>query len=280
MKFIGKAFLTLVFILLFIPFLFSASLKFQFLSPDYWVDSFRQGDIYPKLETLLKSVITAQTKKGELSSQEARVWTGILTSGTLQDFIEKNIKLSLDFANGREKEQKFYVPFEKLPKNLIPAELTGNLSNEITPQDLGKLLGPDAQVSKVDNKKLSRAGINAAVSLLVSLSLLIGILILMYLLVEPGGRLVTPGVGLILSSLITLGIIGGGTLFLGSAGKEMFFPGSESASRLLGAVIPPVVKPMFTLWKSISLVTLILGVFLLFVRKPSEIAKKVTPKKK
>src|SRR3990167_2940528 len=152
MKFLGKVFLILIFVLLFIPFLFSTSVKFQFLSPAFWIDSFRAGNVYPKLESVLKNTILLQVKQGKASAQEAKVWTGVVSSGTLQDFIEKNLKLTLEFATGRAKEQKFYIPFEKLPKGLVPAELSGTLGNEISPEQLSKLLGPLAGLTQVQDQ--------------------------------------------------------------------------------------------------------------------------------
>lgn len=279
MKFLGKAFLTLVFILLFIPFLFSTSVKFLFLSPEFWISSFRTNDVYPKLESVLKNTIQQQVKQGKASAQEARVWTGVLSSGTLQDFIEKNLKLSLDFATGKAKEQKFYIPFDKLPKGLIPAELSGGLGNEISPEQLSKLLGPQAGQSQIQNQNLSKAGANALVSWIVSLVVLLGVLLLMYLVTEEGRRLTTPGIGLILSSLATMAVTAFGALWSGGAAKQMLGNTAEPAAQLLGILGPPVIIPMFALWRNIALGTLVLGIVLLFVRKPTASLKKAKSKK-
>jgi hypothetical protein len=279
MKFLGKAFLVLVFILLFIPFLFSTSFKFQFLSPEFWISSFRAGGVYPKLESVLKNTIELQVKQGKASAQEARVWTGVLSSGTLQDFIEKNLKLSLDFATGKSKEQKFYIPFEKLPKGLVPAELSGTLGNEISPEQLSKLLGPQGGQTQIQNQNLSRAGTNALVSWIVSLVVLLGVLLIMYLVTDEGKRLTAPGVGLILSSLATLAISAFGTLWSGGAAKEMIGNTAEPAAQLLGTLGPPIVVPMFALWRNIAMATLVLGIVLLFVKKPVASLKKAKAKK-
>ena len=281
MKFLGKAFLVLVFIFLFIPFLFSTSFKFQFLSPEFWIASLRAGAVYPKLEKVLKNGLQMQVKEGKTSAQEAKVfWTGVLSSGTLQDIIEKNLKLSLDFATGRAKDRKFYIPFDKLPKGLVPAALSGTLGNEISPEQLTKLLGPQAQDSQFNNRNLARTGTNALVSWSVSLVVLLGVLLVMYLVTQGGKRLTTPGVGLILSSVLVMALSALGTLWGRGAGQEMLANEAEPAAQLLGTLGPPVILPMFALWRNIALGTLVLGIALLFVKKPVTLPKKASLKKK
>jgi hypothetical protein len=276
MKFIGKAFLVLVFILLFIPFLFATSAKFQFLSPDFWINSFRAGDVYPKLETVLSKELQRQVKAGGTSAQEARLWTGILSSGTIKDLVEKNLKLTLDFANGKEKEQKFYIPFEKLPKGLLPADVSATTGNTISPADLAKLLSPQGGQTQIQNQSLARGGANALISWIVSLILLLGVLILVYLITGPGQRLTTAGIGLILSSLLTMAIVTLGNLW--SKGAASLTSEAEPAAQLLVTLAPPVMKSMFALWRNIAFGTLILGIVLLFVKKPLGVAKKTVKK--
>ena len=274
MKFIGKAFLVFVFIFLFIPFLFATSAKFQFLSPDFWINSFRAGDVYPKLENVLSKELQRQVKAGGTSAQEARLWTGILSSGALKDIIEKNLKLTLDFANGKEDEQKFYVPFEKLPKGLLPADISATTGNTISPAELAKLVSPQAGQTQIQNQNLAKGGVNALVSWIVSLILLLGVLILVYLITEPGARLTTAGIGLILSSLLTMAIVTLGNLWGKGAASQMLTADAETAAQLLGTLAPPVMKSMFALWRNIAFGTLILGIVLLFIKKPSVVARK------
>src|SRR3990167_955657 len=277
MKFIGKAFLVLVFVFLFIPFLFATSAKFQFLSPDFWINSFRAGDVYPKLETVLSKELQRQAKVGETSAQEARLWTGILSSGTIKDIVEKNLKLTLDFANGKVHEQKFYIPFEKLPKGLLPADISATTGNTISPAELAKLVSPQAGQTQIQNQNLAKGGVNALVSWIVSFILLLGVLILVYLITDPGARLTTAGIGLILSSLLTMAIVTLGNIWSKGA-SQLMTADAETAAQLLGTLAPPVMKSVFALWRNIAFGSLILGIVLLFVKKPSGVARKTAKK--
>ncbi len=278
MKILGKVFLVIILILLFFPFLFLTSFKFQFLSPNFWIDSFRAGNIYPKLERVISTELNKQAKAGKTSFVEARLWTGVLSSDTLQEIIEKNLTLTLDFASGREKEQKFYIPFEKLPKGLVPADIVKS-DNEISPQNLAKILTPQAGQVQVQNQSLAKGGRSALVSWIVSLVILLGILLLLYLIAEPGARLTSAGVGLILSSLLTLAIVGIGALWEKGVVPQMLANEGEPAAQLIGAVAPPIMRSMFALWKNIAFGTLLLGIILLFIKKPLVVAKKTTKKR-
>lgn len=276
MKFLGKAFLVIIFISLYIPFLFSTSAKFQFLSPDYWINAFRAGNVYPNLEKILTKAFQEQAREEGANFQDSGILTSILTSGNLQDFIEKNLRLSLDFANGKSKELKFYIPTEVIPKGLLPAELMKN--NEISPEKLSALFGPQLQQNQTQYQAYSQAGRDTLISFIVSLVILLGVLLLTYLITDHGKRLTIPGIALILSSLFTFLII----LFVTAWGKgpaqEMILNEAEPAAQLLGTLGPPLAAPVLVLWRNIALGTLGLGAVFLFLKKPLPKVKKATKK--
>lgn len=276
MKFLGKVFLIIVFVILYIPFLFSTSAKFQFLSPDYWINALRAGDVYPRVESILTKAFQEQARQEGANFQDTGILTTILTSGNLQDFIEKNLKLSLDFANGKSKELKFYIPTEVIPKGLLPAELSK--SNEISPEKLSQLFGPQVQQNQAQYQSYSKAGRDALISWIVSLTVLLGVMLLMYLITDPGRRFIAPGAALIASSLFTFLII----LFVAAWGKgpaqQMLLNEAEPAAQLLGTLGPPLAAPVLTLWRNIALGSLVLGVLLMFIKKPLPLVKKSTKK--
>lgn len=276
MKFLGKAFLVIVFILLYLPFLFSTSAKFQFLSPDYWINSLRAGNVYPKLESILTKAFQEQARQEGANFQDTGILTSILTSGNLQDFIEKNLKLSLEFANGKAKELKFYIPTEVIPKGLLPAELMKD--NEISPEKLSALFGPQVKQDQAQYQAYSKAGRDALISWIVSLVVLLGVMLLMYLITDPGKRFSAPGAALILSSLVTFLIILFVTAWSKGPALEMVVDEAEPAAQLLGTLGPPLAAPVLVLWRNIAIGSLALGILLLFIKKPLASLKKSTKK--
>ncbi len=256
MKFTAKLVLILLFIPLFLVGILAISVKFQVLQPDFWQTTFRANDVYTKLAVALKNTAETQTVKEGGSLQEARVLTNLITSSNLQDFIEKNLENILDFANGKVKEAIVYIPINKLPGGLLPKNL-GKISENMP---LATLLAEfnvhGIQKAQIDS--LSQVGLWSTRFLIADLVLIGLILAGLIFLVDEGNRFVAPGIAFLISGLLILAV----SLFV-------WVKGSEPSQVLLSTFAPYVLGKILRLWMWAGVTAVILGLILLFVKKPS-----------
>ncbi len=118
MKFIGKVLLVFSFVVTYLVLLILITAKYQFLNNDFWIQSFRQGEVYSKLENPLQKSIREVFIKEGAGTSEAKEISSILEKETLQVLVERNLINTLAFVNGKVSEITIFFPLEKLPKSI------------------------------------------------------------------------------------------------------------------------------------------------------------------
>jgi hypothetical protein len=266
MKFVAQFILTVVFVILFFVGLFAGTLKFQLLDSNFWETSFEKHNTYELLASESKSVLEKQINKEGGSKNDARVLTDLITKENAKDFLDKNIENIISFANGKSNQLIAYIPVSILPKSLLPKNLIG-IKDEIPLTDLlTKFNYQNAQNINLQGLKQTHKTSNLL--FFGSITLLLVILILLVILVEAGGRLISPGIAILLSGVLTILIsrIGNGlkTLSTSSLGETPPF-GSILATNLL----QPVAIEFTKSWLTVGVILVVAGISLFFIRKPS-----------
>lgn len=263
MKTFGKILLTILFIPLFLALLINATIRFQFLNPDFWAKTLTT-DVYEGVRKAL-TIDWEKDPFGKIAI-DPRLFKSIVTSSNLEDFTERNIKNFLDFVNGKTKELKVYTPLSRLPKGLIPAGL-GLTSEEISYKQLISFF-PGAQGMQIQEENLSRLGTDSTLAFLISLMLLSLVIYLMYRYTLPGKRFFVPGVPFIVTGVLILILVGVGSVIKLNMGKDLV-ASSEPAEILLGTLVPPLATEIFKPWTYVAVGLIILGILVIFLKKGS-----------
>jgi len=232
MKTVGKIVLIILFVPLFLSFLVATSAKFQFLNFDFWNGVINKQGFYEQLVSTLKK--GAQQKDADIT----------------KSVLEENLKNFLDFANG--KENKLFV---SIPKGLPIA--SGRVSiDELTTISPGasSLVDPFTLI------QISRIGLYATSSWIVSLAFTLVILFLLYALTDAGKRFISLGVALVIGGIFPFLLIGSLTVI------RINWTGDA----LLGTIAPPILQDMTKLWMYIAAGVIILGIILFFFKKPKK----------
>lgn len=106
--------------------LIAGTLKFQILNDKFWINSFENHDIYSQIQ---KEVFIY------LEGKNATIISDLATLPNIKDFVDKNISHTISFLNGNYKELTFYIPVEKIPKELLPKKL-GTMTTQMTAKEL------------------------------------------------------------------------------------------------------------------------------------------------
>lgn len=256
MRFIAQLFLVLIFTVLFFTALLAGTVKFQLLNYKFWQTAFDQHNVYQSLAENGKDSLNAQLVKAGGSKNDAKVLTDLVTTDNVKDVITKNLQNTLSFANGKESQLMVYVPIEKVPRNILPKNLTG-VSSEMPVKDLLTKFNYQ-NYNDLPLASLSHSGESASLVLTGAVALLTASVILLIFSVNKGGRLVAPGVAFVISGGLTLlvtKIVDSLTIVLNTT--------------LAGTVLSPVLGEMTRVWLIVGGTALILGIVLFFVRKGS-----------
>lgn len=265
MKFTANLFLILLFIPVFVLCLLSAAVKYQLLKPAFWTTSLNTHNVYPKLTTVLKEEVDLQIVKGGGSKNEAKVLTGLITTENIKDFTERNLVNILGYTNGDKKELNIYLPVNKIPKGLLPVSL-GSISEETSFATLLK----EFNIKSIDaSQSAMLAGIGKNTSYLFNgtLVLLFLFTVLMFLLVEPGGRFIGLGVAYVLAGISSFGITQLGIQIQLNLAKNLSQK-PDFLQTLSGLILPPLIQDLIIYGDVIALVFLVLGVLFFFFKKP------------
>lgn len=269
MRFFGKTFFILAFVITFLTLLFSLSIKFQLLNADYILKSFRDSDVYPKLTTAIKKAITEQTEKEGGSISETEFIVEIVNENLLRDFIEKNLPEVIGFMNGKIPDPTVYLPISTLPSSLIPKNLAikeYTKLSEIPSYFPGMSEGFDADPTF---GAIGKTGFVASQVFLTILIILLILTIMIYRLTTPGEKFKHLGITLIFSSILALLLSGFITIARVILSQDLLLPDKEAIQMLIGTLLPPLISGMTNLWVVISLATLLAGIVLLFIKKPA-----------
>jgi uncharacterized protein YpmB len=269
-KFIAKLILTLLFIPMFLLFIFAVNLRSQILAPTFWERTFDSQNVYSKISNAINKNLESRAVAEGGKPGDVKIITDIISPENLKDTINKNIYNVLLFANGKSKEIIVYIPVNKIPKELLLNNFGGvtenmKLSDVIKEFNVNGIT--DAQILMI-----SRVGITAWIFLLTTSFLIILILYFLYLLVDSGKRLITPGMALILSGLAAYLINISGTAIRNNWTIDLSRT-SNLGDLLIGIITPPIIQGILKMWSTFALTAVVAGFILFFIKKPGYIRK-------
>jgi len=253
MRFTANTFLISVFVSLFSLAVVAVTIHFQFLNSSFWERSFTKNNLYPNLAAYLKNNTENQIVKEGGKKSDAQVLTNLITPANVKDLLDKNISNFISYANGKVGDFFVYVPIGKIPKSLIPKELTG-IPEQITLAQLFSKLNVK-NVSLAQIKYISIIGKSVNYFLILDLSLLLLTFILLIVLVQKGKRLIAPGIALILAGI--------GELLI------LLLEGVPFSNPELGGMIMPILKDTLVVTKWSGIGAIFLGIILIFIKKGS-----------
>jgi hypothetical protein len=266
MKILGQIFLVMFFIILFFVGLLSATLKFQLLNYNFWTTTFQKNNVYQNLATVSKSAFESQITVQGGSKNDITTLTDLITPENAKDVINNNLSNFLNFANGKAPQLNVYLPIDKISKNLIPVSIIG-LKSEMPLTDLlAKFNFQDSQ--NLPLQSISRLGEYSSYIFAGALILFVATIVSLILLVKMGKRFISLGISFLLTGGLTLFI----TAVIESLNTMLSLDliSKTSLARVVaGAILPSVITEITTVWHTLGLVSLFIGLVLFFIRKPS-----------
>lgn len=264
MKFVANLILNFLFIPLFLAAVLASSFKFQLLKPDFWQNAFRTNNVYTNLALALKSTAEQETVKKGGSLREARVLTDLITPDNLQDFIERNIKNLLDFANGTVKDAVVYVPIKILPKGMLPASL-GKIT-ENTP--LAVLLAEFhiLGIREAEIELFSRTGQAVGYLLTLDAAGIALVLIGFFFLTDKGKRFTAPAIAFTSAGFLTLTASSLGYVVRRDM-LNSWVEGSDPVRAILSSFLPCVLDGVLKVWIGFGAFAFAAGIMLLFFKR-------------
>lgn len=259
MKSVYRILLSLFFLPLFLLFLLSTSVRFQVLNENFWITSLEKGNVYGNMVTTL--VPEFSKPENDFDPTLAKL---LLTEKNLQEFMEKNIHLTLAYVNGEGEELKIFIPFLKLPKGLLPLRFQPS-SEELTITELNSFMGGRLPLENI--KQASYIGTYSTLVWVVITFLFALVLFLMYAITEKEKRVVLPGVALITVSLPILAFSVLLSIFVNNPPPDVATT-TEPATKLVWIIGPVVLQRIARLWMYLASCGLVLGIIVLFVKKP------------
>jgi hypothetical protein len=260
MKAFSKIILTVIFVAISLVFAFSASIRFQLLSINYWKLSFESNNTYSTLVGVIQSDLVDQVTSQGGKVGDVHILTDLVTEDNLRNFIDKNLENSLNFVNGKSSEMNVYIPFNRIPKLLLPAKLVRD-SEQINLQELLKEYGV-APITTSQIEKVRTISLIVNIVFLLSLCIMIIILMLLFRLVEKGKRLIAPAFTLLISG-VTVFIVSGLIEIIKSNMKG----GMTLAKVIIGVIAPPILSGIAKAWFFGAIVLIFFGIILFFVKK-------------
>lgn len=265
MRSVIQIFLVISFIGLFFVGLISATLKFGILNNNFWQKTFEKHAVYQDLATVFRSSFEEQVGEEGGNVEDVKLISNLMTEENTKDIVDKNIKNILGFVNGKENQINIYLPLSKIQSDLLPQNIA-KLGNEIPlTQLLTKLNFQDLQNIKLE--RFSRLGETNSYLLIGTLCFFSIVSILIFFLTKSGSRFIAPAAAFILSGGITflLAILSLDAVHILS--NDLMLRPSVAAVAV-ATVLPPTVIEIVYIWKIISLLFLLIGVVLFFVKKP------------
>jgi uncharacterized protein YpmB len=263
MKIVTQIFLSILFLVSFTLLLATSTIKFQILNYNFLVNSFYKHNVYEDLSTSIKASFDKQVKSEGGNKNDIQVLTDLITPDNTADFVNKNLKNSLDFLDGKNKELIVYVPVSKIPKNLISKRIS-SLSEEMSIKTFA---------SEINFRGIENIPFEEAVQIykyntylwVISGVVSVIFLILLFLQTEKGKNFSGLGISILLSGLVTFvfaNIVYNLQLII--LGKTV----SDSLQTvLLTRVLPPVLNNISRTWNIYGCVLVVTGLVFLFVRK-------------
>ena len=266
MKVAAQTLLVVFFVLFFFVGLISATFKFQLLSYNFWQNTFEKHSVYQNLAVVSKNSFDSQVAKEGGNKNDVKILTDLITPENAKDTIDNNLRNFLSFANGKSSQLNVYLPVDKVPKNLLPKNITGDKTIMPVTDLLTKFNFQNSQ--NLPLEELSHVGTTVYYLFIATAFLFLLVITLLILLVDKGSGFVGLGIAFIVS---------GGLTFLLSnvaAGLNTVLIRDLTASTSIVAVVagtmfPPVITEILPTWKILGIVLFFLGFVLFFIKKPS-----------
>jgi hypothetical protein len=267
-KFIAKVLLVILTIPIFIVLVLSVNIRFQFMSPVFWLGSFEKADVYSQISANIKSRLDSKVVADGGSISDIEVLSNLVSAASLKTFVEDNISSILTYANGHSKEiiVSMPLPTKTLPVNLDFQEV-GSLTEKLTLTEFVKEYNISG-FNESDIARISKFGIWSWELLVLSFAVFVLVFVLMYLLVDSKKRMVVPGIALAISGLVAMAIYFMGELT--SSTLSVDFVGTTNlGSALLAILAPPLIQNTIHIWIWFGISSIVLGISLIFIKKPA-----------
>jgi len=242
----------------------SATARFKALDPDFWITTFEKNNVYSEITESLKEMIVDTTVKEGGSPGEITLITDLVTPLNVKDFVDKNIKNVLNYANGKETELFIYIPVGRAPKGFLPKEFE-NLPENMPATSLFEKLNIGFTPAQI--QYVSLVGRALFYLLIADLAVLFLFVLLLFVLASPGAHLISIGIAFLISGVVSLVVF-----FLGNRIVEQMAAsspsGPEALTLFLAATVPPALERLLSLWLFAGLGLAVLGVLFLVLRKP------------
>lgn len=265
MRVIASIFLILLFVPLFLIAILATTVRFQILDSNFWLGTFSQNNIYENLSTAIKKYAEDKTVASGGNKNDIRVLTDLITPANVQDGVTRNLTNVLNFVNGQTGMLDIYIPFDKIPKDLLPTTYDEK-SNTIPLTSL--LVSLNIQgIGKPQLNIISSIGFWSWTLLVMDLILVFVALTLQFLLTRPGRRFWNIAVGLLLSGLITIF-----TFIIGEGIRRSVITewpkNTEPAMQIFAVFSPYILQRILVLWLVIGVCAIAFGILLFFFKRP------------
>ncbi len=267
MKFIAKTLLIFISIPLILLSMLSINIKFQFLSPGFWIKSFDEGNVYSQASLMIESRLIERVEAEGGTKSDVKVLSNLISAPSLKTFFERNIDSILLYANGKTPEMMVYVPLTL--KDALEGYDYYNLddsSEKMTFQEFLNRFNVNG-IESSDIAYISKLGLWSWVLIFSSFALLIITFVLMYLMTSGQKRLWAPSISLTLAGFIILGLSLAGDYF-----NRMLVAGIDGSANtgtsLLAVFAPPLMQNVTRIWLWFGISSLVFGIAFLFVKKP------------
>jgi hypothetical protein len=204
-------------------------------------------------------------------ASDVKIFTDLVTPGNLKEIIDNNINNVLQYANGKADQIIVYVPVNKIPKSLLSMSF-GKVTEQMSLTELLKEFNISG-VSPSQIQMISHIGFWAWDLLIVVALLLLLLQYFLYLCTNHGKRLIPSGVAFITSGIVALLVTVSGIVIKASWTKDL----AESANMgdsIIGIVAASVIQNVLRVWLILAFVAIVLGVVLLFLKKPYDNIRK------
>ncbi len=264
MRTFAQVLLLIFYLIFFIILMFSSTLKYALLDYNYWTKSFEKHEVYLTLTNVVHESINSQVNSQGGNAKDVVVLTDLVTPENTKDFVNINLKNLFDFAKGNAPELKVYVPIKKLPNDLLPKSLI-NLNQQMTLKELSTRFNVTG-LNNLPLNYISKLGFYNYY-FFIGASVLAGLFLVMLVLsVSAGKKLIAPGIAILTSGLITIG--------LAELTRQLLVIMDQTISQkpnlnliLTRTILTPVVTDVLIIWTYFGVALCILGIITFFITK-------------
>lgn len=258
MKILANILLAIIPIPLLILLVLSVNIRFQFLEYDFWINTFKKGNVYQKVSDKIRDNLELNAIKSGGTANDVIDLSSLVSADNVENFFEDNVQNFLLYANGKSPEIMVSFPF------------TNNLwktSSKIELKDLLEEFNIE-MVSQNDIQALSRFGtISSALTFGLSLLLILNIL-LMYVFTKSGKHLISLGVSFTFSGIMTIACFIAGKFAVEVISRD--FSDNINIGKSLSVIIAtPVIDNLVQAWLWFGIFFLVTGMILFFLKKPA-----------